>query len=243
MSVRQGLIRESGALRDQTEIRSLQQAERAFLRADYSTAVSLLNRFLDTHPQSSRSLEARWWLARAYQKAGNLPSAVEHFRFLANTRTWNVYQADARSRVAQLEGRLGKSRANGSIKGLLVSLGSTRGDVDSVIPANTEIEDSMVLLDVPCHVDGNLQDNGQPFSFDALRSAIQHLHLRGIEVYLGVTPRCLGRVAGNRKLKNWQDGPTTRNRERYGAHPIIRCIMGATRRSSRIGSRNSVTFR
>lgn len=206
-----GCVRSAGpdpgvrALRDQTEIRSLQQAERAFLRADYSTAVSLLNRFLDTHPQSSRSLEARWWLARAYQKAGNPSSAVEHFRFLANTRTWNVYQADARSRVAQLEGRLGKSMANGSIKGILVSLGSMRGDVDSVIPANTEIEGSMLLLDVPCHVDGNLQDNGQPFSFDALRSAIQHLHSRGIAVYLGVTPRCLGRVAGERKSENWQD--------------------------------------
>ena len=193
------------ALRDQTEKHSLQQAELAFLRADYSTAVSLLNRFLDIHSQSPRSLEARWWLARAYQKAGNLSSAIEHYRFLADTRTWNVYQADARSRVAQLEGRLGKSMTNGSIKGILVSLGSTTGDVDSMIPASTEIKGSTVLLDVPCRVDGNMQDNGQQLSFEAMRSVIQHLHSREAAVYLGVTPRCLGHVAGQRGLENWKD--------------------------------------
>ena len=192
-------------LRDETEQRSLRRAELAFLRADYSTAVLLLNRFLRTHPQSSRLPDARWWLARAYQKAGNLSSAIEHFRFLANARTWNLYRTDARFRVAQLEERLGKPKAIGSIKGILVSLGATPDDVDSALPASTEIEGSMILLDIPCRVDGNLRDNGQPFSFDAMRSAIQHLHDRGIPVYLGVTPRCLGHFTRERKLENWKD--------------------------------------
>ena len=206
-----GCLRSAGpdlgveALRDQTEKRSLQQAETAFLRADYSTAVSLLNRFLRTHPQSSRSLEARWWLARAYQKAGSLSSAIVQYRFLANTRPGNVYQTDARSRVAQLERRLGKSMAHGSIKGILVSLGSATGEVDAVTPSSTDIEESMVLLDVPCLVDGKLQDNGQQLSFDAMHSVVQHLHARGAAVYLGVTPRCLGQVARQRGMEDWKD--------------------------------------
>ena len=195
------------ALRDQTEKHSLRQAELAFLRADYSTAVLLLDGFLRTHPQSSRSLEARWWLARAYQKTGNRSSALEHFRFLANTRDWNLYQTDARFRMTQLAERLGEPMASGSIKGILASLGSvhTPGDVDSVISANRNIDGSMILLDVPCRVDGNLQDNGQPFSFDTMRSAIQHMHDRGTAVYLGVTLRCLGHFARERKLENWKD--------------------------------------
>ena len=195
------------ALRDQTEKHSLQQAELAFLRADYSTAVRLLNRFLRTHPQSSRSLEARWWLARAYEKTGNLSSAVEHFHFLADTRAWNVYQTEAQLRVAQLEGRLGESMTRRSIKGILVSLGSvqTSGDVDSVISASRDIEGSMILLDVPCGVDGNLPDNEQPFSFDAIRSAIEQMHAQGTAVYLGVTLRCLGHLARKRQLENWKD--------------------------------------
>jgi len=192
-------------LRAEIEKLSLQQAQRAFFRADYSTAVSLLNRFLDTHPQSPRSLEARWWLARAYQKTGNLPSAIEQYRFLANTWTWNVYQADARSRVAQLEERLGKSPANGSGKGILVSLGSLTGDVDAAVSASMDIEGSTVLLDVPCRVHGHMPDNGQPLSFEAIQSVIQRLHARGAAVYLGVTPRCLGHVARQRDMENWRD--------------------------------------
>ena len=53
----------------------------------------------------------------------------------------------------------------------------------------------MILLDVPCSVDRNLPDNGQPFSFDTMRSAIQHMHAQGTAVYLGVTLRCLGHFA------------------------------------------------
>lgn len=194
-------------LRDQTEKHSLRQAELAFLRADYATAEQSLNRFLRIHPQSSRSLEARWWLARVYQKTGKLSSAVEHFRVLANTRTWNLYQADARFRAAQLEELLGESIASGARKGILVSLGSVQmpGHVDSVLSASKEIEGDMILLDVPCRIDGDLSDNPQPFSFDALHSAVQHMHAQGTAVYLGVTLRCLGQFVRERELENWKD--------------------------------------
>lgn len=194
-------------LRDQTEKHSLQQAQGAFLRADYLTAEQSLNRFLRIHPQSSRSLEARWWLARVYQKTGKLSSAVEHFRVLANTRTWNLYQADARIRAAQLEELLGESMVKGARKGILVSLGSvqTPGHVDSVLSANREIEGGTILLDVPCRIDSDLSNNPQPFSFDALRSAVQHMHVQGMAVYLGVTLRCLGQFARERELENWND--------------------------------------
>ena len=40
-------------------------------------------------------------------KDGNLSSALEHFRFLANTRASNLYQTDARFRMTQLAERLG----------------------------------------------------------------------------------------------------------------------------------------
>lgn len=193
------------ALRAQTEQRALRQAKLAFLQADYSTAVSSLNRFLRIHPQSSHSLEARWWLARAYQKAGNLTLAIEHFGFLANTRTWNLYQTDAVFRVAQLEGRLGKSMSRESARGILVSLDSTPGDVDALLSTSAGFEEPMVLVDVPCRVSEDPQDNGQWLSFDTIHSVVQSLYARGAVVYLGVTPRCLGRVAWQRELENWTD--------------------------------------
>ncbi|MCY4613867.1 MAG: hypothetical protein OXB94_09630 [Nitrospira sp.] len=193
------------ALRDQAEKRSLDQAEHAFLRADYATAVVLLNRFLRTHPQSSLSPEARWWLARAYQKTGNPSSALEHFRFVAKTRRWNMYQTDARFRATQLEERLRGPAPSGSIRGILTALGSAPGNVDALISTSGEIEASVIVLDVPCPVGGMPQDNGQPFSFDAMRSAVRDLSSRGTTVYLGVTLRCLGHFARERTLEKWKD--------------------------------------
>ena len=195
------------ALRDQTEKRSLDEAERAFLRADYSTAVRLLNRFLRTHPQSPRSPEARWWLARAYQKTGRLSSAVEHLRVLADTPTWNVYQTDARYRAAQLEERLGKPMAGRARKGVLLSLGSvqTPGYVDLALSASREIAGDTILLDVPCRVDGVPPDSRQSLSFDAIRSAVEHLHSQEKAIYLGVTLRCLGAFARKSESDNWKD--------------------------------------
>ena len=211
------------ALRDQTEKRSLDEAERAFLRADYSTAVRLLNRFLRTHPQSPRSPEARWWLARAYQKTGRLSSAVEHLRVLADTPTWNVYQTDARYRAAQLEERLGKPMAG---KGVLLSLRSvqTPGYVDLALSASREIAGDTILLDVPCRVDGVPSDSRQSFSFDAIRSAVEHLHSQEKAVYLGVTLRCLGAFARKSELDNWKDwaydplSGTLRRSSHYSLH-------------------------
>ncbi len=197
------------ALHNQTEKRSLQQAEFTFLRGDYSAAVLLLNRFLRTHPQSPRSLEARWWLARAYQEAGKLSSAVEHFRFLATTPIPNPYQTEAQLRMTQLVDRLGESMTNASITGILVSLGSvqTPSDLDSVILTNQAIEGSMIFLDVPCGVDGNVLGTGQPFSLETMHAAIQHLHAQGVAVYLGVTLRCLGCFAQDQPntLESWKD--------------------------------------
>ena len=208
-----GCVRSTGPdldeqeLRDETEKLSLQQAQQAFLRADYSTAVQLLNRFLRTHPQSPRSLDVRWWLARAYQKTGRLSSAIEHLRFLADTPTWNVYQTDARYRAAQLEERLGKSMAGRARKGVLLSLGSvqTPGYVDLALSTSREIAGDTILVDVPCRVDGVPSDSRQSLSFDAIRSAVEHLHSQEKAVYLGVTLRCLGQFARESESDTWKD--------------------------------------
>ena len=208
-----GCVRSAGPdwrgleLRDEIEKLSLQEAQRAFLRADYSTTVHLLNRFLRTHSQSSRSLEVRWWLARAYQKTGRLSSAVKHLRFLANTPAWNVYQTDARYRVAQLEERLGKSMAGTARKGVLLTLGSVQapGYVDLALSASREIAGDTILLDVPCLGDGVPSDSQESFLIHAMRSAVEHMHSQKKAVYLGVTLRCLGQFARESESDKWKD--------------------------------------
>ncbi|MYD31895.1 MAG: hypothetical protein F4201_00620 [Nitrospira sp. SB0677_bin_15] len=208
-----GCVRSAGPdlrgleLRDEIEKLSLQQAQRAFLRADYSRTVQLLNRFLRTYPQSPRSLEVHWWLARAYQKTGRLSSAVEHLRFLANTPTWNVYQTDARYRAAQLDERLGKSMAGKARKGVLLSLASvqTPGYMDLALSASQEIASDTILLDVPCRVDRVPSASQESFLIHAMRSAVEYVHSQKKAVYLGVTLRCLGQFARKSESGKWKD--------------------------------------
>ena len=197
------------ALQNRVEGQLLHDAKRAFVRADYANAILLLHRFVRTHPHSSQSPEARWWLARSYQGSGNLPAAVKHFRLLVNARPLNPYQAEALVRATRLEDQLGKPTTGGQVNGILVSLASLRmsDDPASVIADNQTIEGDVMLLDVPCGLDGNGLRNGQPLSPRAIDSVIRYLHGRGAAVYLGVTLRCLGHVAeGQRRaLEQWQD--------------------------------------
>ena len=211
-------------LRNHVEHRVLDDAERAFLRADYSDAIRLLNRFLHKHPQSSRVPEARWWLARSYQESGHLSSAAEQFRLLVHAQTPNQHQAEARSRLSQIEDVGRGTTKRQSIKGILVSLESMRtsANVALVNAANREINGSMVLLNVPCGVKGNGGHETPPFSFTSLTTMIQDMNARGIAVYLGVTLRCLGRfVEGQSETaefwKDWEYVPQsgTVQRSRY----------------------------
>ena len=64
----------------------------------------------------------------------------------------------------------------------------------------------MILLDVPCSVDGNLQDNGQPFSFDTMRfrhSAYARSRDSGLSWGDPEVPGDISPVNG--KLENWKD--------------------------------------
>ena len=196
-------------LENRVEGQLLHDAKRAFVLADYSNAILLLHRFVRTHPHSSQSPEARWWLARSYQGSGNLPAAAEHFRLLANIRTPNPYRAEALARAVRLDDLLGKPTTGGSANGILMSLASLRMSDDpvSVIADNQKIAGAVMLLDVPCGLDGNGLRNGQPLSPRAMGSVIRHLHGRGAAVYLGVTLRCVGHIAeGQRRaLEQWQD--------------------------------------
>src|SRR5262249_927859 len=66
-----------------TQTKSLEEAYRAYVQGRYSKASILFKRFVESHSQSPRLDEARWWLARSYEAEGNIPAAVIEFRTLA----------------------------------------------------------------------------------------------------------------------------------------------------------------
>ena len=111
------------SLRVRAAQRLLQEGRQEALLGHYQEAAFLLNRVLTSHPSSSLSNEARWWLARSYQQAGNLQLALENYRSLAQSTKKNAYRAEAKLRVAEIEGILGLSYSEQLVmNGVLVSV-------------------------------------------------------------------------------------------------------------------------
>ena len=58
----------------------MESAYRAYAQERYPLASALFQRFVDSNPDSPRLSEARWWLARSYERAGDLPAALSAYR-------------------------------------------------------------------------------------------------------------------------------------------------------------------
>src|SRR5207342_1318144 len=52
------------------QTRLIESAYRAYVQERYPLASALFQRFVDANPDSPRLSEARWWLARSYEKSG-----------------------------------------------------------------------------------------------------------------------------------------------------------------------------
>lgn len=96
------------------ETRLLDSAYRAFAQERYSFASTLLQRFVDSHHNSPRLSEVRWWLARSYERQGDLPAALAVYRTLVGEtpesppRT-NSYEYHALTRLDAFRRTLGTS--------------------------------------------------------------------------------------------------------------------------------------
>ncbi len=96
------------------QTRLLESAYRAYMQARYPLASSLLQRFVDSNPNSSRLSEARWWLARSYEESGDLPSALSAYRALVGeepraTTVAGSYEFHALDRLDAFHRSLGPS--------------------------------------------------------------------------------------------------------------------------------------
>ena len=96
------------------QTRLLESAYRAFGQERYPLASALLQRFVDSNPNSPRLSEARWWLARSYEERGDLPAALSAYRALVgeaprSTKLAGRYEYHALSRLDEFRRSLGLS--------------------------------------------------------------------------------------------------------------------------------------
>ena len=96
------------------QTRLLESAYRAFAQERYPLASALLQRFVDSNPNSPRLSEARWWLARSYEERGELPAALSTYRALVgeaprSTKLAGSYEYHALNRLDEFRRSLGLS--------------------------------------------------------------------------------------------------------------------------------------
>ena len=97
---------------DEVQTLLIQQAQEHYAEGRYGASIGILRRLVDTYPQSPKVSEARWWLARSYEQAGQFKAALAEYRLLAeqppSDRPRQVnYAPEAKTRMAALEQRLG----------------------------------------------------------------------------------------------------------------------------------------
>ncbi len=97
---------------DEVQTLLIQQAQEHYAEGRYDASARILRRLIDTYPRSPKVPEARWWLARSYEQAGQFKAALAEYRLLATQppsdqpRQVN-YGPEAKTRMATLEQRLG----------------------------------------------------------------------------------------------------------------------------------------
>ena len=96
------------------QTRLLESAYRAFAQERYPLASALLQRFVDSNPNSPRLSEARWWLARSYEERGDLQAALSAYRALVgeaprSTPFSGSYEYHALNRLDEFRRNLGLS--------------------------------------------------------------------------------------------------------------------------------------
>ena len=96
------------------QTRLLESAYGAFVQECYPLASALLQRFVDSNPDSPRLSEARWWLARSYEQRGDLMAALSAYRAVVvaaprSTPLADSYEFQALNRLDVFRRSLGPS--------------------------------------------------------------------------------------------------------------------------------------
>lgn len=85
------------------QFRLLQDARSLDEQGQPQAAARLLERWLQTYPDSPLVAEARWRLARTYEQGGNLPAALTQYRQVARLAWESEQGRAARVKIAELE--------------------------------------------------------------------------------------------------------------------------------------------
>lgn len=220
---------------DEVQTLLIQQAQEHYAEGRNGAAIGILRRLVDTYPQSPKVPEARWWLARSYEQAGQFKAALAEYRLLAEQppsgqpRTVN-YGPEAKARMATLEQRLGSlaTTARGLV-GVQVSPRSVpdAAAIDQWMQGLSQAGVTLLVLDAgtkpgatrePSPAGVYFNTGLAPMARDVFGHTVPAAHRRGLAVFAAVSVRQMNWL--ERQL-GWNDVALDRTTGRLAASPEI----------------------
>lgn len=220
---------------DEVQTLLIQQAQEHYAEGRYGAAIGILRRLVDTYPQSPKISEARWWLARSYEQAGQFKAALAEYRLLAELPPSNQpravnYGPEARTRMAALEQRLGSlaTTARGVV-GVQISPHALpeAAAIDQWMQGLSQAGVTLLVLDAGTKPGASRESSPAGVYFttglapvvrDVFSYAMPAAHRRGLAVFAAVSVRQMNWV--ERQL-GWNDAALERGTGRLVASPEL----------------------
>jgi tetratricopeptide (TPR) repeat protein len=189
----------------EVQTRLLEDARTQFGEGRYETATRLLRRLIETYPRSPLLPEARWWLARSYDRAGELPAALEQYRLVTRSAGDEERVRQALRRIAELERLVTAVPRTGDRAAVLIPA--------SRLPAAQDLERwvrdlaragvTAVVLELDGKQDTEVPPDGsRRMNATAAGRLVPVAHRYGLSVFAGIYPR---QVTAPEQDPAWKD--------------------------------------
>jgi hypothetical protein len=220
---------------DEVQVLLIQQAQEQYAEGRYDASIRILRRLIENYPQSPKVTEARWWLARSYEQAGQFKAALAEYRLLAEQppsdqpRRIN-YGPEAKTRMAALEQRLGSLATTArALVGVQVSPRSVpdAAAVDQWMQGLSQAGVTLLVLDAGTKPDATREPSPAGVYFntglapvvrDVFGYAVPAAHRRGLAVFAAMSVRQMNWV--ERQL-GWNDVVLDRATGRLAMSPEL----------------------
>jgi hypothetical protein len=193
----------------EAQFRLLQHARLAHTQGQHETAIGLLHRLIESHPQSPLLPEARWWLAHSYDQQGDLKEALAQYRLIALGAKEGPHTAEAQRRAAELERLLGIPPPATGLTALFVRVEQLPPipDWPRWMETVSRAGISTLVLEVtanrPVSPGVYFQTGLATVHQDVVGALLPIAHRNGVAVFAAVTPRRLAWIAPGLGWNDW----------------------------------------
>ena len=197
----------------QAQEQLLEEAQKDFDEGRDTQAINKLNQFFSLSSPSPMEGEARWLLAKSYERSGKLRAALKQYQIISRELPAGKKQTDVLNHMKELEQRIAgvrpQSRPMMAVRSSVSRL-SLLEDEGSTFNRLKQEGVTKVLIEVGCPrmKVRKFPSSVRPIEYtppEQWPPPARTIHQYGLQAFVGLNLRCLGYV-DPRSKKQWVDG-------------------------------------